>query len=356
MHLPPGVISVTDRHGTTRYRFRRKGLPSQYIKGQPGTEEFEAACRRAAAGVSIGAKDAPDTGPKTLRDAWREVVSLTEWKKLEYVTKVTQTAAAERFLTSRINSQEKPIFGSVPIASLRRGDIKKILARYSETPHSGELVIRLLKKMCLVALDNEWIESDPTYRLKYRATIKGHRAWTDAEMAQYEARWSLGTRERLGYALALYSGQRRSDVAGMSEGAYSDGGIAVIQDKTKAALWIPAHPALVEAIEATPRTGPWLICTAGGKPMTRESFGNYMADNIAAAGLPDDCRLHGLRKAAGRCLADAGCTAHQIMAILGHKTLAMAQKYTEAANQKRLAQEGMAHWAKPRFTVLPGGK
>ena len=45
-----------------------------------------------------------------------------------------------------------------------------------------------------------------------------------------------------------------------------------------------------------------------------------------AAGLPIDCQPHGLRKAAGRRLAEAGCTAHEIMSVLGHKTLSEAER------------------------------
>jgi integrase len=356
MNLPPGVTPYKDRHGKTRYRFRGKGLPAQDIPGEPGTDEFDDAARRAASGIDRRGKSAPAASARTLRAAWLEVTCLSEWRKLKGVTKAAQTAVAERFLNERINSREKPTFGSVPIASLRRGDVKKILARYSDRPHAGEAVIRMLRKVCLVALDNEWIEADPTFRVKYRADVVGHRAWTDAEMAQFEQRWPLGTRARLGYALALYTGQRRSDVAAMGVDAYNGQGIAVTQEKTGAALWIPAHPALIEAIEATPRSGPWLVCTTFGTRLTRESFGNDMADAIAAAGLPDDCRLHGLRKSAGRCLAEAGCSAHMIMAVLGHKTLAMAQKYTDAARQKMLAQQGMDLWAKPKFTIVSGGK
>ena len=35
--------------------------------------------------------------------------------------------------------------------------------------------------------------------------------------------------------------------------------------------------------------------------------------------------------------SEKGCTAHEIMAVLGHKTLAEAQKYTRDADQLRLA-------------------
>lgn len=63
-----------------------------------------------------------------------------------------------------------------------------------------------------------------------------------------------------------------------------------------------------------------------------------MRDAITAAGLPLECQPHGLRKAAGRRLADVGCTPHEIMAVLGHKTLAEAERYTRDADQLRLLE------------------
>jgi integrase len=52
--------------------------------------------------------------------------------------------------------------------------------------------------------------------------------------------------------------------------------------------------------------------------------------------------FHGLRKAACRRLAEAGCSAPEIMAISGHKNLSELQHYIEAANQGRLAKRAMA--------------
>jgi integrase len=54
--------------------------------------------------------------------------------------------------------------------------------------------------------------------------------------------------------------------------------------------------------------------------------------------LPLRCQPHGFRKAAGRRLAEAGCSANEIMSILGHKTLAEAERYTRDADQQRLAR------------------
>jgi len=53
------------------------------------------------------------------------------------------------------------------------------------------------------------------------------------------------------------------------------------------------------------------------------------------------CSAHGLRKAAARRLAEAGCTAHEIAAITGHASLNEVQRYTRAADQQKLAASAM---------------
>ena len=50
----------------------------------------------------------------------------------------------------------------------------------------------------------------------------------------------------------------------------------------------------------------------------------------------------GLRRAAGRRLAEAGCSTKQIMAVLGHKSIAEAERYTRDADQIRLATDAMS--------------
>jgi len=62
---------------------------------------------------------------------------------------------------------------------------------------------------------------------------------------------------------------------------------------------------------------------------------------IREAGLPDRCKPHGLRKTAARRLAEAGCSASEIAAITGHKTLAEVERYTRATDQVRLARQAM---------------
>src|SRR5688572_25675436 len=56
---------------------------------------------------------------------------------------------------------------------------------------------------------------------------------------------------------------------------------------------------------------------------------------------PERCVMHGLRKAAVRRLAEAGCSANEIASITGHASLEEVARYTRAAEQRELARSTM---------------
>lgn len=88
------------------------------------------------------------------------------------------------------------------------------------------------------------------------------------------------------------------------------------------------------------------LVTVHGKPYSAAGLGNAMRGWCDAAGLPQ-CSSHGLRKAQARRLAEAGCSAHEIAAITGHKTLSEVQRYAEDAEQARLAERAVNRIANP---------
>lgn len=345
--LPPGVTTYPDRYGRARYRFRRKGLPDKTLPEQPGTDRFRAAYEEALAGASR----APKVQPRTIGAAWIEVQATVEWRTLKPISQDQQRKVADRFLCMTIAPGATETFATMPFAGMKRGHVKKILGRYSN-PHAAEAALRLLRKLAGAALDLDWIENDPTHRVKFRPKLIGHRAWTDTEMATFEARWPLGSKERTAYALALYVGHRRGDLAAARWDAFDGQGIVVVQEKTGAPLWIPAHPNLQAALAVVARDAEHIISGPQRRGYTAESLGNLMADAIEDAGLPEDCVLHGLRKSTGRCLAEAGATTRQIMAVLGHKTIKEAENYTRGAEQKKLAVAGIETWARPKLIAV----
>ena len=85
------------------------------------------------------------------------------------------------------------------------------------------------------------------------------------------------------------------------------------------------------------------LVTQQGRPFSCAGFGNWFADRCREAeGLPDHCRAHGLRKAACRRMAEAGCTAPQIAALSGHLSLSEIARYISAFNRKMAAEEAVA--------------
>lgn len=63
--------------------------------------------------------------------------------------------------------------------------------------------------------------------------------------------------------------------------------------------------------------------------------------------MPAGAAAHGLRKAAARRLAEAGASAHEIMAVTGHRTLKEVERYTRTAAMKGLATSAMARIGGP---------
>ncbi|HEY9359509.1 MAG TPA: tyrosine-type recombinase/integrase, partial [Xanthobacteraceae bacterium] len=75
------------------------------------------------------------------------------------------------------------------------------------------------------------------------------------------------------------------------------------------------------------------------------------------------CSAHGLRKAACRRLAEAGCSANEIASISGHASLREVERYTRAADQARMARQAIARTEqqhqvsnRPKKTVKPALK
>ena len=123
------------------------------------------------------------------------------------------------------------------------------------------------------------------------------------------------------------------------------------QQKTRRSLAVPLHHDLLAILEQSPTGDLTFLMTAHGKPFSAAGFGNWFREMCDAAGLPH-CSAHGLRKAQARRLAEAGCSAHEIAAITGHRTLSEVQRYTAAAEQTRLADAAIRTVSRTR-SVYP---
>ncbi|MEM1397248.1 MAG: tyrosine-type recombinase/integrase [Pseudomonadota bacterium] len=211
-------------------------------------------------------------------------------------------------------------------------------------PGSANKLLRYFRQVLNAAVENGTIKANPALGIKpMKVPGDGFKPWTEELIDRYQAHWPIGTKQRLAFDLLLYTGQRRSDVVSMAKSNISNGEILVVQQKTGNALWIPIHPNLSHSIAEAKGGTIQILTTSQNRPFTSNGFGNWFRRQCNEAGIPKGYSAHGLRKAAGRRLAEAGCTPHQIMAVLGHKTLSEATRYTKDADQKKNARTAMAH-------------
>lgn len=329
--LPQGVTEYQDRHGKFRYRGRLKGRPDHTFKAPPPSPEFFDEYRTwRDASEGMGAC-AARTIPGTVNDVVTRYYRSVQWRGLRDSTKAVRRAVLERL------RQEH---GDKRFAKLDRAAVQRMVD--SRGPEAGRNFLKLIRALARVAIAANLRADDPTLGVKtVRHRTEGFHSWTEEEIGQFEAVHPNTSRARLALALLLYTGQRRGDVVTMGRQNIRGGRLHIVQSKTGRTLVIPVHSSLATIIEAAAPNNLTFLVTGQGKPFTAAGFGNWFREQCDAAGLTN-CSAHGLRKAAARRLAEAGCSASEIMAVTGHASLAEAEKYVRAASQVRLADQAMA--------------
>jgi integrase len=121
-------------------------------------------------------------------------------------------------------------------------------------------------------------------------------------------------------------------------------------------LQIPLHADLQEILAAHMAEHLTFLTTKAGEPFTAPGLTNWFSDMRRCAGVPAGLSAHGLRKAACRRLAEAGCSANEIAAISGHATLREVERYTKAADQKRMATAAIEAISKKAKSGTKTGK
>jgi site-specific recombinase XerD len=229
----------------------------------------------------------------------------------------------------------------------------------STSPSMANLTLSVMHRLMWYAKKRRLIKANPFDDIEMFATGE-HWCWTEEELAQFEQKWPLGTRERLIYEVLLCTTQRVSDAAEMNRTKITTEiweGVKlkvmhVVQIKTGVELHIPLLEPLEAAMKAYPTNGLALIGSKiAGKKLTANYVGELMADAIDAAELPQRCVAHGLRKASMRRMAEMGFTPHQIQAWSGHKTLKEIEHYTKQVEQKKMAMAGIGVMAQAQQKV-----
>jgi integrase len=334
----PYVQRFKDRHGKVRHYVRRPGCKRVALPGAPLSAEFMQAYHLALAKVEKRPIGADKVKAGTFDALLVEYYGSSQWADLKQITQGNYRNILERF---------RGPFGHNMVAALTRKTVLEMIDAKAATPGAARNFLKRLRTLLDFAVDREYRADNPARNIKApRVSGEGFLPWTDAHIQAFEAHWPAGSRPRLALTLLLYTAQRSSDVVTLGRQHRAGGKIHVLQlkgrkGKPRIRLAIPEHPRLKAELDALPKDNLTFLVTAYGKPVTTAGFSKWFSERAALAGLPAGYTAHGLRKASARRLAEAGCSAHQIMSITGHQSLDEVERYTRSVEQERLADSAM---------------
>jgi integrase len=323
-----------DRHGRARYYFRYRG--QRWSIPAPGTEGFATAYD----GLLAHIKD----NPLTCRHNLEFMPGSLGWAIERFLASPLYNERAETTKRNyrRVLDQLRQGYGAGLLRDLQPRHVRKMrndIAAQSTT--AADIAMSLISALWEFATEQLGLEldADPTHGVRrvHKVTHE-HEPWPPELIERFlgEARPSL----RWAVKLALYTGQRRSDLVKMKWSQFDGEFIEVCQQKTGALLSIPCHKVLRAELNSMPRIAETILIGERGAALTGSSLSVMVRRQLREMGV-NGYAIHGLRKNAAVALADAGCDTMEIAAITGHRTLGMVAHYAKRRDQKRHARSAM---------------
>jgi integrase len=325
----PYLQRHTTRHGKVAWYVRRGRGPLLRIRAAHGTPEFEREYLGALRGEHSRPGKAPAGTFEWLVDLYRQSGA---WRSLSPATRRQR----ENILRPLVASA-----GRDPLSMSTRTAIIAGRERRAATPFQAKHFVNTMRGLFKWAVEAGNMKRNPAADVSYLpARTRGHPTWSEDDVAAYERRWPLGTREHMWLAVLLFTGLRRGDAARLGPEHVRDGVATIGTEKSggRVTVTIPLLPPLLEALAAGP-IGQTYITSSKGEPFTKESFGNAFREACDKAGVRKSA--HGVRKIGAVRAAMNGATVSQLEAIFGWTGGRMATLYTREADRVRLAREAV---------------
>jgi integrase len=338
----PHLHREVTRHGAVVWYARAGGSsrgPRIRLKSEYGTPEFWSEYQNALSSVprKLVALHPHEGTLAWLLERYRET---TAW---------TQLSAATRRQRENIFLHVLETAGKQPFAKITTLTIMAGRDRRVNTPAQARNFLDAMRGLFRWAAKSRLVKTDPTIDVENppRQNNGGFPVWSEDDVAAYESRWPIGTRQRVWLDVLIYTGLRRGDAVRFGRQHIRNGVGTIKTEKTDTEVTLPILPVLTKTLEAGPCGDLTFIAGENGRPLTKESFGNLFRKSCRDAGLHNRS-AHGLRKAAATRAANAGATVAELEAIFGWSGGAMASLYTRTADRRRLATGAMHKLANGR--------
>jgi integrase len=313
------------------YFYHRKTMTR--LPGEPGTTAFmDALAKAAAARGRPGAKEPGSWGE--LAEAYRaspEFGRLAPRTKSDYEKVFNYLAPIDRM---PLEEMDQPfLYAARDKAHGKKG------RRFGNYLVDVTRIVFNWGKRRRLASGNPASDVEKIRRPKNAPIV--NRPWTDWEYAAVMA--AAGPELRVSIAIGAHVGLREGDMLKVTWASYDGTAFEIRQGKTGESLWVPATGDLRAVLDEAKkrRTSPLIVTNTRGGAYTQSGFQSRFFGlllKLKKAGKIDPgLSYHGLRHWVGKNLAEVGCDAKTIAAVLGHSTTTMAEHYSRTADRRHLA-------------------
>ena len=338
-------------------RITPAGVKSYVLNYRTGGRERRATLARASevslkaarerAGAELASIRAGETDPLERRREAMEAPTVNDLLDQFFATYVPQRIAAGRMTQTTARKYKnqadnfvRPALGRKRVVDVTRFDIETMIKRLAQTPTLANRVLAFTSRAFVLA--EHWElraqHSNPVRGVTRAREEARDRVIAASELARLNQ--ALGEREASHpYAVAAIrtaamSGMRVGEVLSMRWEHVSFESGRVVLPRTKVGRRaIPLAAPVLDLLSRLARINgcPWVFAGArNGAPVTYKTTRDLFADACRGAGL-EDVRLHDLRRSVATNLAAAGTNAYTLRDVLGHRTLAMSNRYVQAA-------------------------
>lgn len=326
----PDYLRSRKRRGRWFHTYRRDGR--EVSLGVHGLHPSDPRVFAAFCKVHADWQEKPPEAKPTHTGTFSWAVDLYTSGNHKWKTDYSETTRKQRLAVYRRYTEAQ---GDRPLSTITKTDLERAL--YAKGGFGAITDLKALKPVFAHLKKLGFIPEDPTRGIEIEAPKSdGYPTAGADEIETFMKTWPVGTVERLVFDLGLLTGAARVDLCRIGRRNIEGNLLVFNRHKTGVTSNVPMTAELRAVIARTPDIAPAFILNSFGKPYAAASLGNLYGDAARKAGI--DARLHGLRKAFCVYWAEQGMTVHQIAAMAGHTSLAEVERYTKAADRKRIVR------------------
>lgn len=318
------------------------------------TFSHKAAAERAAAAQEERARRSMSSDPEAYKRPWGEWCD--EWWPTRNVEPTTL-----RIDESRRRTHLDPRWESIPLASIRRHDVKAwaaSMARAKVGPSTVQRAVHLFSASLEAAVDAEILEANPAAKIRLpKGAQAQERYLTHAEYDSVRAQLPT-TDHQLVADLLVNTGLRWGEMAGLhwSRVDLDRGVLRVVETwdepsgriksypKGRRSRNVPLTPELVDALRERPRTtggcgvahatgtcrSGLVLTTERGSVLRNSNWAGDWRKAVEESGV-EHARIHDLRHTYASWLLQAGIPLAEVGRLMGHVSTQTTDKYAHLA-------------------------